>query len=50
MSKYQTTRWQRKLQSGFTLVELMIAMLLGLIVIGGVVSVFLANQDRKSVV
>ena len=45
MSKYQTTRWQRKLQSGFTLVELMIAMLLGLIVIGGVVSVFLANQQ-----
>jgi type IV pilus assembly protein PilW len=30
--------------AGFTLIELMIAMLLGLIVIGGVVSVFLANQ------
>jgi type IV pilus assembly protein PilW len=30
--------------SGFTLIELMIAMLLGLIVIGGVISVFLANQ------
>jgi type IV pilus assembly protein PilW len=30
--------------SGFTLIELMVAMLLGLIVIGGVVSVFLANQ------
>ena len=30
--------------AGFTVVELMIAMLLGLIVIGGVVSVFLANQ------
>lgn len=30
--------------SGFTLIELMIAMLLGLIVIAGVVSVFLANQ------
>ena len=31
--------------TGFTLVELMVAMLLGLIVIGGVVSVFLANQQ-----
>jgi type IV pilus assembly protein PilW len=31
--------------AGFTLIELMIAMLLGLIVIGGVVSVFLANQQ-----
>ncbi|WP_267222896.1 PilW family protein [Dyella silvae] len=30
---------------GFTLIELMIAMLLGLIVIGGVISVFLANQQ-----
>ncbi len=33
-----------KLSAGFTLIELMVAMLLGLIVIGGVVSVFLANQ------
>jgi len=31
--------------TGFTLIELMVAMLLGLIVIGGVVSVFLANQQ-----
>ena len=31
--------------AGFTLVELMVAMLLGLIVIGGVISVFLANQQ-----
>lgn len=30
---------------GFTLIELMVAMLLGLIVIGGVASVFLANQQ-----
>lgn len=30
--------------TGFTLIELMVAMLLGLIVIAGVVSVFLANQ------
>lgn len=34
-----------KTASGFTLIELMIAMLLGLIVIGGVISVFLANQQ-----
>jgi type IV pilus assembly protein PilW len=30
--------------SGFTLIELMVALLLGLIVIAGVISVFLANQ------
>lgn len=30
---------------GFTLIELMVALLLGLIVIGGVASVFLANQQ-----
>jgi len=35
---------QSKPSAGFTLIELMVAMLLGLIVIGGVVSVFLANQ------
>lgn len=39
-------RKQRALESagGFTLIELMVAMLLGLIVIAGVVSVFVANQ------
>ena len=31
--------------AGFTIIELMVAMLLGLIVIGGVTSVFLANQQ-----
>lgn len=30
---------------GFTMIELMIAMLLGLIVVGGVTSIFLANQQ-----
>src|SRR5215469_8159464 len=30
---------------GFTLIELMVAMLLGLVVIGGVTSVFLAGQQ-----
>jgi type IV pilus assembly protein PilW len=34
-----------KLSAGFSLIELMIAMLLGLIVIGGVISVFVANQQ-----
>ena len=29
---------------GFTLIELMVAMLLGLIVVGGVISVMLANK------
>ncbi|MHB8921009.1 MAG: PilW family protein [Halothiobacillus sp.] len=32
-------------QSGFTLVELMISLVLGLVVVGGVISVFLANQQ-----
>ncbi|RRQ23561.1 prepilin-type N-terminal cleavage/methylation domain-containing protein [Guyparkeria sp. SCN-R1] len=31
--------------SGFTLVELMIALVLGLVIIGGVISVFLANKQ-----
>lgn len=35
----------RRRMQGFTLVELMVAMALGLVVIGGVVSVFLANQQ-----
>jgi len=35
---------ERRKAGGFTLVELMVAMLLGLIVIGGVSSVFLSNQ------
>lgn len=38
-------RSPRAAQAGFTLVELMIAMLLGLVVIAGVTSVFLANQQ-----
>lgn len=37
--------WNQRTQSGFTLVELMIAMLLGLLIIGGVISVFLANKE-----
>ncbi|MBD8871995.1 prepilin-type N-terminal cleavage/methylation domain-containing protein [Rhodanobacter sp. DHB23] len=40
--------WQRhgaRRVRGFTLIELMVAMLLGLIVIGGVTSVFLAGQQ-----
>lgn len=32
-------------QMGFTLVELMVALVLGLVVIGGVISVFLSNQQ-----
>lgn len=38
------SRPKHQAEAGFTMVELMIAMLLGLIVVGGVVSVFLANQ------
>jgi type IV pilus assembly protein PilW len=36
---------QGAVQGGFTLVELMIALVLGLVVIGGVISVFLSNQQ-----
>lgn len=36
---------RRYSQSGFTLIELMVAMLLGLVVIAGVGSVFLSNQQ-----
>lgn len=32
-------------QSGFSLVELMVALTLGLVIIGGVISIFLANQQ-----
>ncbi len=39
-----SARRLRRLSAGFTLIELMIAMLLGLIVIAGVASVFLATQ------
>lgn len=35
----------RRHMRGFTLIELMVAMLLGLIVVGGVISVFLAGQQ-----
>ena len=35
----------RRQSAGFTLIELMVAMLIGLIVIGGVTSVFLSNQQ-----
>ncbi|TAM60868.1 MAG: prepilin-type N-terminal cleavage/methylation domain-containing protein [Rhodanobacter sp.] len=38
-------RRKRRRAHGFTLIELMVAMLLGLIVIAGVVSVFLAGQQ-----
>lgn len=43
-SKSTRTHRLRRCVGGFTLIELMIAMLLGLIVIAGVTSVFLANQ------
>lgn len=39
------SRRPAKVVAGFTLIELMVAMLLGLIVIAGVSSVFLANQQ-----
>ncbi len=35
----------RRFQAGFTLVELMVSMVLGIVVIGGVVSVLVANKN-----
>jgi len=40
-----STFLHRRQAAGFTLIELMVAMLIGLIVIGGVTSVFLSNQQ-----
>lgn len=40
---------QSKVQQGFTLVELMIALALGLVLLGGVIGVFLANQETNRV-
>lgn len=37
--------WRRRAEAGLTLVELMIAMFLGLLVVGGVVSVIFANSQ-----
>ncbi|WP_199100419.1 prepilin-type N-terminal cleavage/methylation domain-containing protein [Dyella sp. ASV21] len=46
MRRCDTTLLTKRTQSrGFTLVELMVAMLLGLVVMGGVVSVFITNQQ-----
>lgn len=39
------SRRSSKKTAGFTLIELMVAMLLGLVVIGGVISIFLANLN-----
>ena len=50
MSRRKSTRHHAapeslRASSGFTLIELMVALVLGLIVIAGVISVFLANQQ-----
>jgi len=45
MSQAHNKAHNNRRQHGFTLVELMVAMVLGLVVIGGVVSVFLSNQQ-----
>lgn len=47
-SVVMTNHWTRRPirgMRGFTLVELMIALVLGLVIIGGVISVFLANKQ-----
>jgi type IV pilus assembly protein PilW len=36
-----------RLQAGFSLIELMVALLLGLVVIGGVINIFLTNQQSS---
>ncbi len=44
-SAHQGPRMSRSRQAGFGLVELMVSMLLGLILIGGILSIFLSNQQ-----
>lgn len=40
---------QCRASQGFTLVELMIALVLGLVLLGGVIGVFLSNQTTNRV-
>lgn len=50
MKRYsRSRRWSHSLQRGFSLVELMIAMLLGLILIMGVMQIFIASKQTYSV-
>ncbi len=44
-SGFSNRLWPRTPISGFTLIELMIAMMLGLIIIGAVITVFLSTQQ-----
>jgi type IV pilus assembly protein PilW len=44
MSTHRTNRLQRKAQRGFTLVEIMIALLLGLVLTGGAIQIFVSNR------
>ncbi len=43
----RTPRVKNCRQAGFSLIELMVALLLGLVVIGGVVNIFLTNQQSS---
>lgn len=45
----QASRNSTKYQSGFTLIELMIAMVIGLFLIGGIITVFVGNQTTANV-
>lgn len=45
LQRHRAVKAPAHASSGFTLIELMVALVLGLIVIAGVVSVFLANQQ-----
>jgi len=46
--KPDISSWQNK-NHGFTLIELMIAMVLGIILLGGVIGIFLANQETSRI-
>ncbi len=43
----QTLPVKRHRQAGFSLIELMVALVLGLVVIGGVINIFLTNQQSS---
>lgn len=49
MKTTKSNTQHNNIQQGFTLVELMIAMVLGLVLLGGVIGVFLANQETNRV-
>lgn len=49
MRNFAGRKMNCQIQRGFTLIELMIALVLGLVLLGGVIGIFLANQETNRV-